>query len=109
MAKRNGANVPEAIRRLNQAGYTVRQIAGDLAVTDSTVYRWRNGTRFPNPANFAALAELVDARYSQHIHRRTLTTAALHLEQAARALETDTDRAEQEQRWMCWLKRASTS
>jgi transposase-like protein len=54
-----GADTARAVRLLNQAGATVASIAADLSVTRPTVYRWRAGTRRPNPVNFVALRELV--------------------------------------------------
>lgn len=94
MTSTNGADIRRAIAAFRRAGYTVRAIADDLDVHPSTVYRWAAGTRTPRPANLSALAALIDARHSQHIHRRRLTPAAMHLQAAAEALETDTERAE---------------
>lgn len=93
MTSANGADVRTAIREFRQAGYAVREIADDLRLHISTVYRWAAGTRRPNQKNHAALAELIDARYSQHVHRRQLTVAALHLQKAAEALEDKDERS----------------
>jgi len=95
MTSTNGANVRRAVAEFREAGYTVAEIASDLGLHRSTIYRWAAGTRSPRPSNLAALAELVDARYSQHVHRRQLTVAALHLQKAAEALVTDQQRAKE--------------
>lgn len=98
MTSTNGPDIPTAIREFREAGYTVAEIASDLGLHISTVYRWQAGTRRPNAKNHAALAELIDARYSQHVHRRKLTVAVMHLRAAAEALEDPAERAEFEQR-----------
>lgn len=96
MGHATGADIPRAIAEFRRAGFTVREIADDLGIHVSTVYRWQAATRRPNPANFAALVELVTVRHARAVHRRTLTVAALHLQKAAEALVTDQQRAEED-------------
>lgn len=93
---RTGANVPAAIEHLAEAGYPVCRIAEDLGVARSTVYRWRAGRCQPSARNFAALVQRVDTWYSTEVHRRRLTVASVHLRDAADALVTDAQRAEDE-------------
>jgi hypothetical protein len=88
-----GADIKTAIRELQAAGHPVREIAESLSLHISTIYRWRAGTRRPNGANFTALRELIEARYGQAVHRRSLPVAALHLQAAFEALEDPTERA----------------
>lgn len=97
MRHTDGADIRRAVAEFREAGYTVAEIAADLGLHRSTIYRWQAGTRSPRPSNLAALAELVDARYSQHVHRRQLTVAALHLQKAAEALVTDQQRSVEEE------------
>ena len=94
MTSKNGADVPKAIAEFVAAGWTIGEIADDLTLHPSTVYRWRTGRRSPSADNYTALRELVDARAGQLIHRRRLTPAAMHLQQAAQALWTTEERAE---------------
>lgn len=95
MTSGNGADVPAALACLGQAGYAVAQLAADLGHSPSTLYRWRRGENQPRPANFAALVELVNARYGQAIHGRILASA-VHLSAAYEALRTDADRSRRE-------------
>lgn len=93
MTSRNGADVPAAIRYWREAGYSVRQLADNLDVHRSTVYRWANGTRFPNEANFIALKEEVGMRYAAENARHNLTVVGAQLASAYEALETDAERS----------------
>jgi transcriptional regulator with XRE-family HTH domain len=86
-------NIPEAIKEFRKAGWTVRQIADDLRVHVSTVYRWQAGTRRPNAANFAALVEAVDMQYGrENCRRRPRPLVLMHLEAAHTALEDPAER-----------------
>lgn len=94
MKATDGANIPEAIKQFRAAGWSVREIADSLNLHTSTIYRWANSTRRPNPENYAALVELVDAKYAQEVHRRQPRPAVLmHLEAAHTALKTAEERA----------------
>lgn len=93
MSQRTAPDIRRAIAEFRQAGFTAAEIASDLGLHRSSIHRWAAGTRRPNNANLAALRELIDARYSQLIHRRALPVAALHLRQAVEALEDPAERA----------------
>lgn len=96
MSHTTGADVPAAIRHLAESGYTVARLASDLLVAPSTIYRWRSGKHAPNAGNFEALREWADQTYAVEAHRRTITTKALHLQEAYEALRTAAERAEVE-------------
>lgn len=92
-----GADVRAAIAEIEQAGWSVKRLAGDLGVHASTAYRWRSGRRTPNKANFAALVQLAEMEYAaENCRRGTRGVVLIHLQRAFELLETDQDRAEAE-------------
>lgn len=93
MTSRNGADVPAAIRYWREAGYSIRQLADNLDVHPSTAYRWANGSRFPNGANFIALREEIGMRYAAENARHNLTVVGAQLASAYEALETNAERS----------------
>lgn len=93
----SGADIPAAIREFRAAGWTVADIASDLLVHRSTVYRWQAGTRRPNAANLAALVEAVEMQYGrENCRRRPRPLVLMHLRDAADALVTDAQRARED-------------
>lgn len=88
-----GSDVPATIQHIRNAGWSIRRLARDLGVSRSTVYRWCTGTQ-PREVNYLALREWVDMTFALEAGKRRLTVASLRLQEAAEALETDTERAE---------------
>ena len=93
-----GADVQGTIRALREAGFSVREIASDLSLHVSTIYRWAAGSRTPRSTNLVALRDWVDAKFAQEANAQQLDRRKSDLLQAAfSALETDTDRTEREE------------
>lgn len=54
----DSADVASTVDRLRRTGRTVRQIAAEVGVSVTTVYRWARGICRPRPTNLAALTAL---------------------------------------------------
>lgn len=97
MGKLDGANVPQALQLLQQAGDSALSLAEGLSVTRQTVRRWMQGRHRPSTGNFARLVQLVD-NYGRSVAAVDFPTARQHEEQrlvaaAREALVTDQERA----------------